>query len=87
MMSSRLALTISVLFASTWFGGIALAASTQGACRSGTMNATQYSSGSGTASGERFRPDDLTAAHKKFAIRYADEDYEPPHGRYDNCKN
>jgi hypothetical protein len=30
------------------------------------MNATQYSSGSGTASGEMFRPDGLTAAHKKL---------------------
>ena len=30
------------------------------------MNATQYSSGSGTASGEAFRPDGLTAAHKKL---------------------
>jgi rare lipoprotein A len=30
------------------------------------MNATQYSCGSGTASGERFRPDGLTAAHRKL---------------------
>src|SRR4029077_6702250 len=64
MMSIRQILTIPVLLASTWFGGIVLAASTQGLCRSGSMNATQYSSGSGTASGEPFRPDGLTAAHK-----------------------
>ena len=30
------------------------------------MNATQYSSGQGTASGEPFRPDSLTAAHRKL---------------------
>jgi rare lipoprotein A len=65
-MSIGLILTLSVLLASTWFGGIALAASTQGACQSGSMHATQYSSGSGTASGERFRPDGLTAAHRKL---------------------
>jgi rare lipoprotein A len=62
----RLIVAVSVLLASTWFGGIALAVSTQGACRSGLMNATQYSSGSGTASGERFQPDGLTAAHRKL---------------------
>jgi rare lipoprotein A len=63
-MSIRLILTIPVLLASTWFGGIVLAASTQGACSGGSMNATQYSYGSGTASGEPFRPDRLTAAHR-----------------------
>jgi rare lipoprotein A len=63
-MSIRLILTIPVLLASTWFGGIVLAASTQSACRSGSMNATQYSPGSGTASGEPLRPDGLTAAHR-----------------------
>ena len=63
-MSIRLILTISVLLVSTWFGGIVLAASTQGVCRSGSMNATQYSSGAHTASGEPFRPDGLTAAHR-----------------------
>jgi rare lipoprotein A len=60
-------LTISVLLASM-FGGIAPAGSTQGACPAGTMNATQYSFGLGTASGERFQPDGLTAAHKKLAF-------------------
>jgi rare lipoprotein A len=67
MMLIRFILTISVLLAYTWFGGIALAAaSARDACRGGTMNATQYSSSSGTASGERFRPDGPTAAHRKL---------------------
>lgn len=65
-MSIRLILTVSVSLASAWFGGIALAASTQAACQNASMHATQYSSGSATASGERFRPDGLTAAHKKL---------------------
>ena len=30
------------------------------------MNATQYSEGQHTASGARFRPDGLTAAHKRL---------------------
>lgn len=30
------------------------------------MNATQYSSGHHTASGQTFRPDGLTAAHKRL---------------------
>jgi rare lipoprotein A len=66
MMSIRLILTVSVLLASIWFGGIALAKSTQRACQNASMHATQYSSGSATASGERFRPDGLTAAHRKL---------------------
>lgn len=65
-MSIRLVLTIPVLLVSICFGGAVLAASTQGVCRSGSMNATQYSSSSGTASGEPFRPDGLTAAHRKL---------------------
>jgi rare lipoprotein A len=48
------------------FGSAAFAASTQGICNGGSMSATQYSSGLGTASGEPFRPDSLTAAHKKL---------------------
>ena len=65
-MSIRLILTIPLLLVSTLFGGVVLAASTQGVCRSGSMNATQYSSGPHTASGELFRPDGLTAAHRKL---------------------
>jgi rare lipoprotein A len=65
-MSIRLTLTIPVLLASICFGGAVLAASTREVCRSGSMSATQYSSGAGTASGEPFRPDGLTAAHKKL---------------------
>jgi rare lipoprotein A len=30
------------------------------------MNATQYSTGAGTASGQPFRPDGLTAAHRSL---------------------
>jgi rare lipoprotein A len=65
-MSIRLILPISVLLPSISFGGIALAASTQGACQNALMHATQYSSGSATVSGERFRPEGLTAAHRKL---------------------
>jgi rare lipoprotein A len=64
-MSIRLLITLPVLFVSTWFGGQVRAASTQGTCPYGSMNATQYNSGLGTASGQPFRPDGL-AAHKKL---------------------
>ena len=65
-MSIRLILAIPLLLVSTWPGGMALAASTQGTCRSGSMNATQYNSGARTASGQPFRPNGLTAAHRKL---------------------
>jgi rare lipoprotein A len=65
-MSVRLLLTIPLLLVSTWCGGMVLAASTPGTCRSGSMNATQYSSSARTASGQPFRPDGLTAAHRKL---------------------
>src|ERR1700722_16458780 len=65
-MSVRLVLTVPVLLVAICFGGAVLAAPTLGVCRGGSMNATQYSSGSGTASGQAFRPDGLTAAHKKL---------------------
>ena len=65
-MSIRLILAIPLLLASTWFGGMVLAASTRGTCPSASMNATQYSSSARTASGQPFRPDRLTAAHKKL---------------------
>jgi rare lipoprotein A len=59
-------LIITVLLASTCFGGSVLAAPTQVTCPSGSMNATQYNSSLGTTSGQPFRPDGLTAAHKKL---------------------
>jgi peptidoglycan lytic transglycosylase len=62
----RLVLTLPLLLVSICFAGAVLAASTHEVCRGGSMNATQYSSGLGTASGEPFRPDGLTAAHKKL---------------------
>src|SRR6202790_1992154 len=61
-----LILTLPVLLVSICFGSAVLAASTREFCRGGSMNATQYSSGQGTASGEPFRPDSLTAAHRKL---------------------
>ena len=66
VMSIRLIITLPVLLVSIWFGGQVLASSTQGTCPSGSMNATQYDSSLSTASGEPFRPDGLTAAHKKL---------------------
>jgi rare lipoprotein A len=65
-MSTGFILTIPLLLISTWFGSVAIGAPSQGGCPRGSMNATQYSSGSGTASGQAFRPDGLTAAHKKL---------------------
>lgn len=65
-MSVRLLLAIPLFLVSTWFGSVAIAAPTQGTCPRGSMNATQYGTGSGTASGQAFRPDGLTAAHKKL---------------------
>jgi len=57
-------LIIPLLLVSTCSGGIAFAASTT--CPSVSMNATQYNSSLGTASGQPFRSDGLTAAHKKL---------------------
>ncbi len=65
-MSIRVMLAISLLLVSTSFGSVAIAAPIQSKCPSGSMNATQYSAGSGTASGQAFRPKGLTAAHKKL---------------------
>src|ERR1700730_16627131 len=65
-MSIRLILIIPLLRVSTLFGSVALAASTQGTCPYSSMNATQYSSRGRTASGQPFRPDGLTAAHRKL---------------------
>jgi rare lipoprotein A len=55
---------IALLLVPTCFGGIALTASTQGTCPGGAMNATRNSSGRDTSSGQTFRPDGLTAAHR-----------------------
>jgi rare lipoprotein A len=57
---------IPLLLVSTWFGGTALAGSSEGACPGSSMNATQYSAGGRTASDQPFRPDGLTAAHKRL---------------------
>jgi rare lipoprotein A len=57
---------IPLLLGFTWFEGKALAGSSYGTCASGSMNATQYSSGGHTASGQPFRPDGLTAAHRRL---------------------
>jgi rare lipoprotein A len=65
-MAIRHILAFHLLLVSTWFGSVAIAAPTKGGCSSGSMNATQYSTGTGTASGQAFRPDGLTAAHKKL---------------------
>jgi rare lipoprotein A len=62
----ELKLIIRLLLISIWSGGTAFAGSTQGTCPGGSMNATQYSSGASTASGEPFRPDGLTAAHRSL---------------------
>jgi len=66
-MSTEIIGIIPLLIVSSWCGGIAFAAgSTEGNCPSGSMNATQYSSSRGTASGQPSRPDALTAAHRKL---------------------
>jgi rare lipoprotein A len=63
-MSIKLILAIPLLLVSTWFADMAFAAPVQGSCPNGSMNATQYNSGSGTASGQPFLSGGLTAAHK-----------------------
>ena len=68
-MTMTFKIVIVFLAVSTWFGSvgsIVLAGTTQGTCPGGSMNATQYSSGGHTASGQSFRPDGLTAAHKSL---------------------
>jgi rare lipoprotein A len=62
----ELKIIIRVLLVSIWSGGIAFAGSAEGTCPRGAMNATQYSSGASTASGQAFRPDGLTAAHRSL---------------------
>jgi rare lipoprotein A len=59
-------LIIPALLVTTGFGGIAAAGSNESTCPGDAMNATQYSSGRHTASGQPFRPDGLTAAHKRL---------------------
>jgi rare lipoprotein A len=66
-MSIEIIRILPLLIASSWCGGMAVAAaSIEGPCPSSSMNATQYSSSAGTASGQPFRPDGLTAAHRKL---------------------
>jgi rare lipoprotein A len=57
---------IPILLAAPWLGNIAQAGTPQGDCPGSSMSATQYSSGRQTASGEPFRPDGLTAAHRSL---------------------
>jgi rare lipoprotein A len=61
-----LKIVIPMLLVSACFGGTAAAKSVHGTCPGGSMNATQYNSGRNTASGQPFRPDGLTAAHRKL---------------------
>ena len=59
-----LKLFIPALLIATGLAGIAVAGSIESACSAGAMNATHYASARHTASGQPFRPDGLTAAHK-----------------------
>jgi hypothetical protein len=74
-------LIVSLLLASTSFGGAALAASNGGSCPGSSMNATQYHSGWMTASGQRFMPDGFTAAHRRLPFRNQDFGDQSPHRR------
>jgi peptidoglycan lytic transglycosylase len=65
-MASRIIIPLSLV--PLWFGGMALAGTTQGTCHGAAMNATQYSSARHTTSGQPFRPDGLTAAHRTLAF-------------------
>ena len=57
---------IRLLLVAIGSGGTAFAGSAEGTCPSGAMNATQYSSSASTASGQPFRRDGFTAAHKSL---------------------
>ena len=59
-------IAVTLLLVPPLFGGMALAEPIHRACPNGSMNATQYSEGQHTASGAPFRPDGLTAAHKRL---------------------
>jgi rare lipoprotein A len=61
-----LKIIIPMLLAATWLGNMALAATPVGSCPGSSMSATQYGSGRHTASGQPFRPDGLTAAHRSL---------------------
>jgi len=61
-----LKIIIPMLLAATWLGNMALAGTLQDSCPGSSMSATQYSSGRQTASGQPFRPDGLTAAHRSL---------------------
>ena len=62
----ELKIIVRVLLVSIWCGGTAFAGAAEGTCPRGAMKATQYSSGASTASGQPFRPNGLTAAHKSL---------------------
>jgi rare lipoprotein A len=57
---------IPMLLAASSLGNTALAGTPQGSCPGSSMSATQYGSGRHTASGQPFRPDGLTAAHRSL---------------------
>jgi rare lipoprotein A len=61
-----LKIIIPILLAATWLGDMALAGTSPGSCPGSSMSATQYGSGRQTASGQPFRPDGLTAAHRSL---------------------
>jgi len=61
-----LKMLIPSLLVMTCAGGIADAATSESGCPRSSMNATQYSSGRHTASGQTFRPGGLSAAHKRL---------------------
>ena len=62
----ELKIIIRLLLVSIWSGGTAFAGSAERHCPGASMNATQYSSGRSTASGQPFRRDGLTAAHRSL---------------------
>ena len=62
----ELKIIIRLLLVSIWSGGTAFAGSAERNCPGAAMNATQYSSGGSTASGQPFRRDGLTAAHRSL---------------------
>lgn len=61
-----LKIIIPMFLAATWLGNTTLAGTPQGSCPGSSMSATQYSSGGQTASGQPFRSDGLTAAHRSL---------------------
>jgi hypothetical protein len=81
-------MSFSLLLVSTWFEGIALAGSSDGTCPSGSMNATQYSSGRHTASAcfpsLAANCSDPTphCGTPEAAVRYQSQGDQSPHRRF-----